>query len=290
MTTWGLYFQDSWRVKPTLTLNYGLRWEFTGDNHNTNGIFSSPPAADLIGVSARPFTPGVFDGVQNPQIQVRPHVYKRDYVNPAPDFGFAWNPHPQGTLGKLLGDRKTVFRGSFSINYYQEGLLPIEWYSSMSPGLTQNLFLTPGQAGFTPGSLSLSGTLPALNTFPTAFVPSFDQSLFTFSGLSLYSTLPDLRQPYVTNWMFGIQRQLPKNTVMEIRYIGNKGTHIWHGFNQNEVNIFETDSCRSSRTRSATCLSTRRPGLTASRTAGGPGKWPCRSSRQHSERVERSLR
>jgi hypothetical protein len=241
MTTWGLYFQDSWRILPTLTLNYGMRWEFTGDNHNTNGIFSSPPEPDLIGVSSRPFTPGVLDGVQNPAIQVRPHVYGSDNVNPAPNFGFAWNPHSdQGMIGKLLGaDRKLVVRGSFGLTYYQEGLLPIEWYSSQNPGLTQNLFLSPGQTGFAPGSLSLSGPLPALNTFPTSFSPPFSQSLFTFSGTPLYSTLPNLRSPYVTNWTLGIQRQLPRSVIMEVRYVGNKGTHIWHGFNQNEVNIFE---------------------------------------------------
>jgi hypothetical protein len=240
MTTWGLYFQDSWRIKPTLTLNYGLRWEFTGDNHNTNGIFSSPPPADLIGVSSQPFTPGVLDGVQSPQIQVRAHVYSSDNVNPAPNVGFAWNPAASGGLiGKILGDRKTVLRGSFGMTYYQEGLLPIEWYSSQNPGLTQNLFLTPGQTGFAPGSLSLSGALPALNTSPAAFSPSFAQSQFNFSGTTLYSTLSNLRSPYVTNWSFGIQRQLPKNVVFEARYVGNKGTHIWHGYNQNEVNILE---------------------------------------------------
>jgi hypothetical protein len=240
MSTWGLYFQDSWRAKPTLTLNYGLRWEFTGDNHNTNGIFTSPPAADLIGVSSRPFTPGVFDGVQNPQIQVRAHVYASDNVNPAPNFGFAWNPEGgKGMLGKALGNRKTVVRGSFGLTYYQEGLLPIEWYSSQNPGLTQNQFLTPGLPGFTPGSLTLSGPLPALNTFPASFTPSFNQSLFTFSGNSLYSTLPNLRSPYVTNWSLGIQRELPSRVRLEVRYVGNKATHIWRGFNQNEVNIFE---------------------------------------------------
>jgi hypothetical protein len=275
MTTWGLYFQDSWRVKPTLTLNYGLRWEFTGDNHNTNGIFSSPPPADLIGVSARPFTPGVLDGVQNPQIQVRPHVYSRDYVNPGPNFGFAWNPNAKGgVLGKLLGDRKTVVRGSFSLTYYQEGLLPIEWYSSMSPGLTQNLFLNPGQAGFAPGSLNLSAPLPALNTFPTSFASSFNQSLFTFSGLPLYSVLPNLHSPSVTNWTFGIQRQLPKNTVLEVRYVGNKGTHIWHGFNQNEVNIFENGFLQDFKNAQNNLAINQAAGVTSFANLGRAGQTP----------------
>jgi hypothetical protein len=93
--------------------------------------------------------------------------------------------------------------------------------------------------GFNPGALNVSGTLPALNTFPSGFSPPFAQSLFTFGGNRLASTLPDLRTPYVTNWSFGIQRELGKRVVVEARYVGNKGTHIWHAFNQNETNIFE---------------------------------------------------
>lgn len=241
MTTWGLYFQDAWRTRPNLTINYGMRWEFTGDNHNTNGIYTSPPLADLIGVSSRPFTPGVFDGVQNPQIMVRPKMYNGDYMNPAPNFGFAWNPsRDTGILGKLLGsNRKTVIRGSFGMAYYQEGLLPVETYGSWNPGLTQSLFLSPGMAGFSPGGLSISGAIPPLNTFPTTFQTSFPQSLFTFSGNPLYSVLPNLHTPYVTSWMFGIQREVFNRAVVEVRYVGNKGTHLWHGFNQNEVNVFE---------------------------------------------------
>ena len=45
--------------------------------------------------------------------------------------------------------------------------------------------------------------------------------------------------PYTTNWNLGIQRELPGKTVLEVRYLGNKSTHMWHYQNLNEVNIFE---------------------------------------------------
>src|SRR5262249_49746459 len=124
MSTGGIYAQDSWRAKPTLTLNYGLRWEFAGPVENTNNTYTSPTVSDLYGPSTRLITPGLLNGVQNPQIQLRTRPYRSDYVNPAPNVGFAWNPQSDRKfLGALLGaDRKTVLRGSFGLSYYQEGL------------------------------------------------------------------------------------------------------------------------------------------------------------------------
>jgi hypothetical protein len=273
MTTWGLYFKDSWRARHNLTFNYGLRWEFTGDNHNTNGVYTSPTPADLLGPSTSLFAPGVLNGNLNPQIEVRPKLYNRDYVNPAPSFGFAWNPRQEnGALGKLLGGNRTVVRGSFAIAYYQEGLLPIEQYASWNPGLMQSLFLSPGMTGFNPGGLSVSGALPALNTFPAAFAPSMPQSLFTFSGNDLSTVNMNLHSPYVTNWMFGIQREIASRTVIEVRYVGNKGTHLWHGYNQNEVNIFENGFLNEFKNAQNNLAINKAAGVTSFAYAGLPGQ------------------
>ncbi len=235
---WGLYFQDSWRVKPSLTLNYGLRWEFSGDIHNTNGIYTNPTEEHLLGPSRSLFKPGTLDGVRDPQIFLRPRVYDRDYVNPAPNFGFAWNPKFEtGLLNKIFGNGKGVLRGAMGVNYYDEGMLAFQSYAGVNPGLTQFLTLVPG-VNFAPGSLTLGSTLPAFDTFPTRFAPPFAQSLFTFRNG--FSTLEqNLRTPYVVNWSFGIQREFGQKTVVEARYVGNKASRIWRAYDLNEVNIFE---------------------------------------------------
>ncbi len=273
-TNFGLYFQDSWRMRPGLTMNYGLRWEFAGDDHNTNGVYTSPDPANLMGPSTRPFAPGVLDGVLNPQIQLRPHTYNRDYVNPAPNLGFAWNPDGgPGFLGKVLGQgRKTVIRASFGIDYYQEGLLDFQVYAAGNPGLTQDLFLTPGMAGFNPGSLSLSQKFPPLATFPASFSPPFPQSDYTFSGTTLSSMQENLRTPYVSNWTFGIQREFAPNTVVEVRYVGNKGTHIWHAYNLNETNIFENGFLTDFQNAQRNLAVNQAAGVTSFANRGLPGQ------------------
>ncbi|NOT60766.1 MAG: TonB-dependent receptor, partial [Acidobacteria bacterium] len=65
-TTWGLYFQDSFRIRPSLTLNYGLRWQFDGDIHSGNELLSQPSGANFYGPSTGLFQPGVLSNNQNP--------------------------------------------------------------------------------------------------------------------------------------------------------------------------------------------------------------------------------
>ncbi len=130
MSSFGLYFADSWRFSRSLTLNYGLRWDFQGDIQ-TNDIYTSPTLLDLFGPSgargqrehAQPFHPGSLAGIANPAIHQRSQAYDSDYLNPAPHIGVAWNPSfDKGLLGKLFGDRKTVVRGGYSLNYFAEGM------------------------------------------------------------------------------------------------------------------------------------------------------------------------
>lgn len=233
----GLYAQDQWRLTPQLTLNYGLRWEFSGAATNPNEVYSSAPRAHLLGPSTAPFRPGVLDGVLNPQVFLLPKPYKRDFVNPAPNAGLAWNPDkPAGWLGALLG--KAVYRGNFGVNYYDEGLINFQTAAGNGPGLLQSVSLTPGMPGFPPGGLSLRSTFPPFAVDPTEFAFPIDMSRFTFvrgfNGID-----ENIRTPYVVNWMISYQRELWRSAAVEVRYVGNRGHNLWRGYNLNETNIFE---------------------------------------------------
>jgi hypothetical protein len=239
-TTFGLYVQDSFRIRPDLTLNFGLRWQFDGDIHSGNELLSQPSGANFYGPSNARFQPGVLSSNLNPVFDLVVHPYKRDYLNPAPNFGFAWNPSGEraGWFGRLLGDRKTVFRGAYSITFYNEGMNSISnSLSGAQIGFRQSGTATNG-VDFTAGSLDLRSTPPRIPVFPEKFGFPIAQSSFSAPPTGNYIN-PNLRSPYVQNWSFGIQRQLTNSTTLELRYVGNKATHMWHRQNLNEINIFE---------------------------------------------------
>ena len=248
-TSFGLYFADSWRLSRSFTLNYGLRWDFQGDNENTNNIYTSPNLIDLFGPSgALPgtnqntpnlFNPGSLQGVANPSIYQRSKAYNADYINPAPHIGIAWNPSlTNGWLGNLIGDRKTVFRAGYSLSYYSEGLLNFTDEAGSNPGLRQSGTLVPG-VDFAPGSLSVGNPLPPFNLFPATFSFPLPLSNFAFTNTTVSTIDPNIKAPYVQTWSAGIQRELRPGTVFEARYAGNHGVNLWHTYNINEVNIFE---------------------------------------------------
>jgi hypothetical protein len=240
-TVGGLYFQDAWRVNPHFALNYGFRWQLSGALYSANNYWTSPTYANLLGPSSGLFQPGTLNGVQNPAIELRAHPYSADLKEPAPNFGFAWNPDiKSGFLEKLFGGSNTVIRGGASISYYDEGWTTVENSFWTNPGPAQSVWLTPS-VDFIPGSLALGGTIPSLEAFPSNFKTAFPlpEADFTFSGQAFDTVDPKIRSPYTEAWNFGIQRKLPGNNVLEVAYVGNHVVHSWLQYDMNEVNIFE---------------------------------------------------
>lgn len=252
---WGLFIQDSWRLKPTLTLNYGLRWDFTGDDHDlTSGYHSADPVG-IWGPSGvgNIFKPGVLttgpNGL-NPVYTAKEHQYNPWNVSPQPALGVAWNPnYSEGLKGKLFGESKTVIRVGTSLRRYTE---PYQffWNSASNYGFAfyQNFSLSAvspgtatGQGQFVAGSLALGDTLPAYFLTPASYSEVIPESSQTFYGYwsGVNGMMPNIRQPYVMSWNFGIQRAIGQSHVLEVRYSGNRSVHQWIQLDPNEVNIFE---------------------------------------------------
>ena len=98
-----IFVQDRWRLTPNLTLNYGLRWDIVGDDHDVNGGYSSPASvADFWGPTpvGAIFQPGNLGGVANPNFTAKVHAYNTSWKNPQPAIALAWSPQNQGFLAR----------------------------------------------------------------------------------------------------------------------------------------------------------------------------------------------
>jgi hypothetical protein len=247
----GVWFQDSWKATPSLTVNYGMRWDFTTATHDVSSTYHSATQAGVYGPTAVGdlFKPGTLAGVANPVLGLDPSPYHGWYKSPQPQVGLAWNPRIDGDgfLKKLLGGNATVIRAGFGLRNFTE---PYQffWDEASDYGsffyqkfnLTAN---TSGQPGtFAPGSLSLGNALPAFSLSPAVYQATAPQSQFTWVGgtsTPISGMDPNIRQPYSESWNLSIQRELGRQRVLEVRYNGNRTVHQWMQINPNEVNVFE---------------------------------------------------
>jgi hypothetical protein len=236
----GAFVQDKWRVTPNLTLNLGLRWEALQPPYNHTNTALFPDYANLFGPSTRLFVPGELNGIPDPIIRRGKYAAKADWNNWAPKAGFAYSPRFEGGLLAAIfgqGD-ETVFRGGYDITYFDEGTNMFASTAGSNPGQTQSMLIQPGNT-FVPGSLSLGSALPPFVEAPTHYRDFTPQSELTFTNTGVDTMKDDLKTGFVQSWNIGVQRLIMKNTVIEVRYLGNRGHNLWHTYNLNEVNIFE---------------------------------------------------
>jgi Carboxypeptidase regulatory-like domain len=276
----GLFAQDRWRIRRSLTLNYGLRWEVQSPMKDGKGITAAPDLASILGPSNRLFAPGDLSGNNNPTVKVGQVPYNTDWLNFAPNLGFAWNPsRTEGWLGKLLGDGKTVFRGSYSTIVYDEGTQFFAANLGPNAGKTINANLIPGQPGqtnlrafYTLSDIVANPLTPSNFAFTTTeykkVINLADQTfLRTISGFD-----PNLRAPYTVNYTFGVQRELWRNNVLEIRYVGNQSKLSWRTSNLNEVDIFGNGFLNEFKNAQRNLQINQAAGVTSFQNLGRPGQ------------------
>ena len=82
----------------------------------------------------------------------------------------------------------------------------------------------------------------------------------------------DLKTAYVQAWNIGVQRLMMKNTVLEVRYVGNRASNVWHTYNLNEVNIFENGFLAGFKNAQQNLAINLANGLTGSPTTACPAR------------------
>jgi hypothetical protein len=253
-----LFAQDQWRVRSNLTLSLGLRWDYMGVPTVPNGLAIQPANFDSIwGVSGKDnlFNPTAPPGSQTAGVASLRFVsgdtgiglYKNDWNNFAPFLGFAYSPaFKSGLLHRLFGDEgMSSIRAGYSMSFLHDGVTTFTnllGTGNTNPGLIQAANTSP-LSNVTPNTNQLRGQLTAAGVplnFPTFKIPITDRENFlTNTASGLWTADPNLRAAYVHQWNFGIQREIFKDTGLEVRYVGNYAPNTWRAYNINEINIFE---------------------------------------------------
>ena len=259
MNDFGLFAQDSWRLTPTVTLNYGVRWEVQFPFTPLSNTWSTATMRDICGVSGEGAGIGgrqcnLFKPGQIPAPNVVPQYVKydpgspgfnTDYNNLAPNIGVAWRPDVQdGFLRTLLGDPdQATVRAGYSIAFNRERMDRFTGLYGGNVGGTLNANRNAG-TGF---SLVLPGeSWPLLlretnrlgpPAFPTS--PNYPILASIGAGNDINIFDPNVSTPYTESWMIGFQRALGRDTAIEVRYVGNRNRKAWTTENWNDLNIFE---------------------------------------------------
>jgi hypothetical protein len=232
------YIQDSWRIHPRLTLNYGLRWEYFGPPHNfqpglDGNFYTGVPETQANpcptvsnpavcgGSVANPFwlpsTSTYYGAFATGTVQQKDHdIWNKDLEDYGPRIGFAYD---------VLGNQKAVVRGGFGISYDR-------MYNNIFENLRFNPpFFAIGELGY-----FLTGTGPITDSAVKNLVtvPFTLAGTDTFyppvSGVPLTASLramdQNLKAAYYEQAHLGVQYQLAKDLVLESNYVGTFGHRL----------------------------------------------------------------
>ncbi|HVF51904.1 MAG TPA: TonB-dependent receptor [Pyrinomonadaceae bacterium] len=211
------FAQDTWKVRPNLTLDLGVRYQYFVPVTDKNNVLTSFDPA-LYSLSAAPTcrttacadlirgTGNELNGiaVAGSTSRFGDSILPKDRNNFSPRVGFAWDPFSSG---------RTIVRAGYGL-YYDQPLVGI---------FEQNAFVNPpynNRAVYTGAAVTLANpTGGALGALPIR---------------SLIANAPDFTTPTIQQWSIGMQHELFRNAVLDVSYVGTKGDHL---IRQRNINL-----------------------------------------------------
>jgi hypothetical protein len=208
----GLYAQDTFRITPRLTFNYGLRWDYFGVVSEKNNLFSN---ATLLDAASQTFT---LAQVGQPSLK---KLYEPDYKNFSPRLSLAWD---------VTGRGRTVLRTGWGLFY---------------DGFSQDIFL--GHLPYPPyydagpayNPAGPAQIIPAVNSGVNGGVIQSGVPVFDASGcgnLECDAFVVDrhIRTPYMENYNLNLQQQFGSKVALLIGYVGSQGHHLFRFVDLNQ--------------------------------------------------------
>ncbi len=200
---WAMYVNDSWRIRPTLMLNLGLRYEYYGVQHNKS------PELD----SNFYFGPGstLQERIRNGSVQQANQsavggLWKKDWNNFAPRVGFAWD---------IFGDGRTSLRGGYGMSYERN-------FGNVTFNVIQN---PPAQ---TVVALTAGVDIPTLDISRDNAGPlAGSGTTIQLPGSSLRHVREDIVNAYAHFWSASFERELGTGTVASVEYSGSAGRALY---------------------------------------------------------------
>jgi hypothetical protein len=241
-----VFFKDDWKVRPSLTLNLGLRYEYYGVPFENHGLATAPIGGGiaLFGVSGRNFdrwmrpdngvdlslvTTSEFVGPNT--VNPGKSLYKNDWNNFGPAVGFAWQL-------PWFGKGKTNIRGGYQMTYSGGGRAqPIDNFVLSNPGFQNipSIQTPPDGSYFDLRNLPSVVPIPP-STLPMQPIPVQKQNQNAAAFDYNYET------PYVQNFTLSVTRDVRRNLNVDVRYIATRGLKLQSGgvasFDLNSPDVF----------------------------------------------------
>lgn len=209
------YIQDTWRFRPNLTFDIGFRYEP-----------KLTPRSEGLPI-LRPNQPVAFGVAPSNTIRYEEgELFKNDLNNFSPSVGFAWDPFKDG---------KTSVRANYRLSY--DRISTFLFASTVFQTTPGNNFAFPSDSSYGSGGGLLRNIQPIVATG----TPAQLRQPAAFGTGTLTVVDRDLVFPEIHQWFGGVQREIGFNSVLEINYIGKRGTHLFGAYDANQVDINAKD-------------------------------------------------